>query len=101
MKITPTKFFTAKKIFTFSAVFLLPSHSSFAWDGIDLKKNSTVTIESGNFVREGSIIDFYDSDDGNYHTGRILIMNSVSRGTEITIEDFTAKNKERVFLMNE
>ncbi len=72
-----------------------------AWEGVDIKTNSSVQIEAGNLVREGSIIDFFDSIDGNYHTGKVLTMNSASNATELTIEDFTNKHKERFFLMNE
>ena len=90
------------KIFlpTFFSLFLANS-TSLAWDGIEPKTNSAIKIESGNLVREGSIIDFYDSSDGNYHTGKVVMVNSVAHATELTIEDFAHKNKERLFLMNE
>lgn len=90
-----------KLFFVASYTLLFVSNSCLAWDGIDPKKNSIIQIESGNLVREGEIIDFYDSSDGNYHTGKVLIMNSVSHGTELTIEDFTTKHQERFFLMSD
>ncbi|MDX2082499.1 MAG: DUF5334 family protein [Rickettsiales bacterium] len=73
----------------------------FAWDGIDVKKNSTIQIESGNLVREGSTIEFFDSADGDYHTGRVIMMNEVSHATELKIEDFSQNHQERNFLMSE
>lgn len=101
MKITPHKKSSVKILaFTITIIFF-NIHPSLAWDGMDVKQNSTITIETGNLVREGSIIDFFDSVDGNYHTGKVLMMNSVSHGTELTIEDFTNKHKERLFLMRD
>ncbi len=93
MKISP------RIVTTIFATFFTTSYC-FAWDGIDPKKNSAIEIEAGNLVREGSIINFFDSADGNYHTGKVLTMNSGSNATELTIEDFTEKHKERFFLMN-
>ena len=75
--------------------------TSLAWDGVDMKRNSTIEIQSGNLVREGSFIDFFDSSDGNYHAAKVLTTNSVSNGTEIVIEDMTENHKERTFIMNQ
>ena len=101
MKISPRKKITSLFLSATIISLFLASNSSFAWDGMDPKKNSSIEIEAGNLVREGSIIDFYDSADGNYHTGKVLTMNAASHATELTIEDFTEKHKERFFLMNE
>ncbi|NBV06455.1 MAG: hypothetical protein EBS06_04375 [Proteobacteria bacterium] len=101
MRTSPQQKFYPIIFFSTLIIFLTFSKSLFAWDGIDIKKNSTITIETGNLVREGSIIDFYDSADGNYHTGKVITMNSVSRGSEILIEDFTNNHQERNFLMEE
>jgi len=101
MKNSPQKKFVAVIPFLAIFSFLLNSSFCFAWDGLDPKKNSAIEIESGNLVREGMIIDFFDSADGNYHTGKVLMMNYASHATELTIEDFTEKHKERFFLMNE
>ncbi len=101
MKISPPKKIIAAILLSAIFNFLLTSNFCFAWDGMDPKKNSSIEIESGNLVREGSIINFFDSSDGNYHTGKVLIRNSSSHVTELTIEDFTEKHQERFFLMNE
>lgn len=101
MKITPQKKFLTISSFTVFLSIFLGTNNCLAWDGIDPKNNSSIEIEAGNLVREGSIIDFYDTADGNYHTGKVLIMNSAVHATELTIEDFTDKHKERFFLMND
>lgn len=101
MTTSPQKKLVAKIFFPTLLCLALANNNSLAWDGIDPKKNSAIEIEAGNLVREGSIIDFYDSSDGNYHTGKVVMMNSVAHATEITIDDFTEKHKERFFLMNE
>lgn len=101
MKNTPNKKFVTIFFLAIIIGTAITSKTCFAWDGIDPKKNSTIQIDAGNLVREGSTIDFYDSLDGNYHTGKVLTMNSVSHATELTIEDFTENHKERFFLMNE
>jgi hypothetical protein len=84
------------KIFLF--VILFCPNLANAWSGHDYEKNSPIEIGSGNLVREGSIIDFFDDGDGKYHNGKVLIMQSISGGTEITVEDFTIK-KQRTFIM--
>ncbi len=101
MKLTNHYKKTSETALVLVCIFLLQNETALAWDGIDLKNNSAIQIESGNLVREGSIIDFFDSTDGNYHSGKVLIMNSASNATELTIEDFTEKHKERFFLMND
>jgi hypothetical protein len=80
--------------------FTLYSFNSFSWDGIDLENNSTIDISSGNLVREGNIIDFFDTDSGNIHTGMVKSFVSVSNGVELIIEDYNT-NSERTFLMQE
>jgi len=100
MKISPHQKTTSIFCLTILGIFTA-SNSCLAWDGIDPKKNSSVEIEAGNLVREGAIIDFYDSADGNYHTGKVVLMNASSNATELTVEDFTENHKERFFLMNE
>ncbi len=86
-----------KKLSTFLIVYLVFCHISFAWEGINIKNNSLVEIGSGNLVREGLIIEFYE--DGELHTGRIVTMNETSGGTELVIEDLSKENKEKTLVM--
>ena len=92
--------FTPLLISTFLLLISTTSPSP-CWDGVDIKRNSAIEIQSGNLVREGSFIDFFDSSDGNYHTAKVLTLNSISNGTEIVIEDMTENHKERTLIMNQ
>lgn len=95
MKISP------RKVFVFSIlIFSLSSGSSFAWSGYDYDNKTEVEIGPGNLVREGSMIQFYDSKIDNYHTAKILFMDSVAGGTRIQLKDLDSK-KERTFIMQD
>jgi len=54
-----------------------------AWDGTDENGNS-VEIDSGNLVRTGSDIEYYNYADGSYHEATV---DSIYRaGSEVVIE---------------
>ncbi len=92
--------------FTFLKIFLnsLIIFSSFsiknakAWSGYDYDNKTEIDIGQGNLVREGSLIQFYDSKDDNFHTAKINFMQSSAGGVEISLLDLDAK-KERNFVM--
>jgi hypothetical protein len=92
--------------FTFLKIFLsslLISLSFFikkaqAWSGYDYETKTEIDIGQGNLVREGSLIQFYDSKDDNFHTARINFMQSSAGGTEVNLLDLDTK-KERNFVM--
>ena len=92
--------------FTFLKIFLsslLISLSFFikkaqAWSGYDYETKTEIDIGQGNLVREGSLIQFYDSKDDNFHTARINFMQSSAGGTELNLLDLDTK-KERNFVM--
>lgn len=59
------------------------SAPALAWDGTDENGNS-VQIDSGNLVRAGSDIEYYNYADGNYHNATV---DSITRdGGEVIIE---------------
>jgi hypothetical protein len=92
--------------FTFLKIFLnlLLIFSSFfiknaqAWSGYDYETKTEIDIGEGNLVREGSLIQFYDSKDDNFHSAKINFMQSSAGGVEINLIDLDTK-KERNFVM--
>jgi hypothetical protein len=69
-----------------------------AWSGYDYESKTEIDIGQGNLVREGSMIQFYDSKDDNFHTARINFMQSSAGGIELNLLDLDTK-KERNFVM--
>ena len=86
-----------KLIALFVFLFAIPNFS-FAWSGYDYDNKTEIDIGPGNLVREGLVIQFYDSKDDNFHTGEILFMDSVASGTRLQIKDLDTK-KERTLIM--
>ena len=78
---------------------LLCEYSSvFAWDGYDYDNKTSINIAEGNLVREGNVIQFYDSVSDNFHMAKIVFIQSVAIGTEIELYDLDDK-KTRFFIM--
>ena len=69
------------------------------WDGYDYDNKTSINIAEGNLVREGNVIQFYDSVSDNFHMAKIIFIQSASIGTEIELFDLDEK-KTRVFIMN-
>lgn len=88
---------TTKIILLCCLLFLLPNYSK-AWDGFDYDEKTSIEISTGNLVREGSIIQFYETKTDRYKTAKIVFMQSVTQGTEIELLDLDS-NKIRVFVM--
>ena len=80
-------------------IFFLNQSFLIAWDGYDFDNKTSIEIAPGNLVREGNIIQFYETKSDNFRTGKILFMQSVALGTEIELIDLVSK-KNRVFIMN-
>ena len=81
-----------------AAIFFFSSRSSYSWDGYDYDNKIEVEIGPGNLVREGLMIQFYDSKDDNYHSAKVIFMDAVAGGTRIQLQDLDAK-KERTLIM--
>ncbi len=94
MKISPIR-----KIFTILIIFFV-SKSAYAWTGYDYDNKTEIEIGQGNLVREGLLIQFYDSKADNYHTAKVSFMDSIAGGTRIQLQDLDTK-KERTFIMSE
>ena len=85
---------------TIFLAFFFNINQLYAWTGFDYSNKTTIDIGQGNLVREGLVIQFYDSKDDNFHTAKILLITEVAGGTEIQLKDLDSK-KERVFLMQQ
>ncbi len=92
--------FTSLKIFLISLIISLSFFikKAQAWSGYDYETKTEIDIGQGNLVREGSLIQFYDSKDDNFHTAKINFMQSSAGGIEVNLLDLDTK-KERNFVM--
>lgn len=58
-----------------------------AWDGVDTSTGNQVEIESGELVRSGRTIEFYDWGSGAYRTGDVDDIRRSGSTVEIDIID--------------
>lgn len=93
------KFFTIIIFLIIFCSIILASRNCLAWSGFDYENKTSIEIPVGNLVREGSVIQFYETKSDNYRTAKIIFMQSVALGTEIELLDLDSK-KNRVFIMN-
>ena len=91
------------RIISLSLLFILInimlSRVCFAWNGYDYQNNAAIEIESGNLVREGSIIKIYDWKKDEYHNVEIKMIDGNFSGTKMEVYDFDDK-KIRFLEMN-
>jgi hypothetical protein len=78
--------------------FFLATNSAYAWNGYDYDNKTEIEIGPGNLVREGLVIQFYDSKDDQYHTAKISFIDEVAGGSRIQLRDLDTK-KDRTFIM--
>jgi hypothetical protein len=78
---------------------LIASNQAKAWSGYDYDNKSAIDIGEGNIVREGLVIQFYDNQDDNFHTAKVLFLESIAGGTQLQVQDLDQK-KERTFIMD-
>jgi len=89
-------------LFILISVFLISFKDAYAgsvWSGRDASTNIIIEIYPGNTVRSGNIIEFYDDQDQNYHTARVISLQSAFGGSELVVEDLDNGNIIRTFLM--
>jgi len=92
-----TRFFHLLILFSFFFISFFTDDAQ-AWSGYDFDKKTEIDIGQGNLVREGNVIQFYDTADDNFRTAKVVMMQSIANGTELTVLDLDSK-KERVFVM--
>ncbi|MBU6140799.1 MAG: DUF5334 domain-containing protein [Proteobacteria bacterium] len=90
---------TTSLFLTLLASSLIALESASAWSGYDYENKTEVEIGEGNLVREGLIIQFYDSKLDNYQTVKVLFMEDIAGGTRLQVKDLDTK-EERTLIMN-
>ena len=61
---------------------------SSGWDGIDSEDGSDVEIESGNLVREGEDIEYYDWESGEYKDVEVESIERYGGTVEVEVYDY-------------
>ncbi len=87
-----------KTFFHLTIILLIIPYFAFAWTGYDYDNKTEIEISEGNLVREGLIIQFYDSKLDSFHSAKVLLVEEIAGGTRIQIKDLDSK-KERFFIM--
>jgi hypothetical protein len=65
----------------------LLSTPAFAWDGTDANTGGSVEIGNGNLVREGSDIEVYDYEAGDYRDVTVEDINRYGSNVELEVYD--------------
>ncbi len=79
--------------------FALSTNNCFAWTGYDNADGSEIEIGSGNLVREGEEIKFYDWSKGEDHKAEVRSVDYLFNNTRLEIYDYP-EQKVRVFNMD-
>lgn len=82
------------------AALAFPGSQALAWDGYDWDANSDITIESGNLVREGQEIEYYDWGDSEYKYGDVERIDRFGSTVEIEVYDYD-EGEYRTFEMQD
>jgi hypothetical protein len=79
--------------------FFLNIGNSFAWTGYDYFNGSEIEINSGNLVREGETIKFYDWDSEEDRNAEVRSVDYLFNSTRLEIYDYI-EQKVRIFDMD-
>ena len=74
--------------------------TSLAWDGYDIKSQTTIDIGSGNLVRTNKIIQYFDFHANQFHDARVVDIISDLKETKLIVFDITLQ-QERTFIMED
>lgn len=66
----------------------ISSSQAMAWNGYDWDANSDITIESGNLVRQGLEIEYYDWSESEYKYGDVERIDRIGNTVEVEIYDY-------------
>ena len=89
-----------KNIFIATLIFFFHINTCFAWTGYDRNNNAEIEIGSGNLVREGETIRFYDWGKEEDRNGEVRSVNYLFNRTRLEIYEFIS-NEVRVFDMED
>ncbi len=87
-----------QKILIIVSIFFINQNQAHAWGGYDYDAKTTIDIGPGNLVREGLIIQFYDTKADAYHSAKVILLQETSSGSNLQVEDLETK-KIRNFIM--
>ena len=97
LKITHKTLIITLYFIYFSCSLILDCYS---WSGYDYDNKVEIEIEEGNLVKEGLVIEFYDSNSDDYHNAKILFIESDSGNSMIRLHDLDL-DKKRIFIMQD
>ncbi len=79
--------------------FILLTNECIAWTGYDLADGSEIEISSGNLVREGEEIKFYDWSGEEDRKAEVRSVDYLFSNTRLEVYDYV-EQKQRVFNMD-
>jgi len=85
-------------IFVIVVMFFIGINNCFAWVGYDQNSNEKMEIGSGNLVREGETIKFYDWKNEEDRSGEVRVIEYLFNSTKLEIYDLI-DNEIRIFDM--
>ncbi len=88
------------KFFLTILFFCLHSTTAIAWSGVDYENQTSIDIGSGNLVREGNIIDFYQQKTNELLSGKVISINYFGNATELIIEELNTTKKRTIMMQN-
>jgi len=88
------------KFFLTILFFCLHNTTAIAWSGIDYENQTSIDIDSGNLVREGNIIDFYQQKTSELLSGKVISINYFGNATELIIEELNTAKKRTIMMQN-
>lgn len=68
-----------------TAALLSISLSAAAWDGVEAESGNDIEIETGNLVRSGESIEYYDYEEGEYKSVTVEDINRYGSTVEIEV----------------
>jgi hypothetical protein len=88
------------KFFLTILFFCLHNTAAIAWSGVDYENQTSIDIGSGNLVREGNIIDFYQQKTNELLSGKVISINYFGNATELIIEELNTTKKRTIMMQN-
>ena len=82
-----------KYLLPVAAFFLMTTHA-FAWDGVNIDTGTSITIDDGSDLSEGSTVDAIDDETGDEFQFVIESVSKIDGGTEIQVTNTTTNQTE-------
>jgi hypothetical protein len=89
---------TLQKLTLFFAAIFSPC-GAIAWDGYDYDAGTYIEVESGELVRDGEEIEYYDYGRGEYRRGEVQDIQGLGEGAEVEVYDYDS-GEYRTFEMD-